>query len=314
MHRGIWIWVESRRRRDVAHLDHHEKLCPSLLRGWAKERQEPGVAGWSGIPVRMGLTKLGIRPGQPTIMTDLMLYQPINVPKPIGPDIWIVDGPIVNMSAVFGMHAPFPTRMTVVKLAQGGLWCHSPIAPDEALFRALDAIGPVQHLVSPNKLHYTHIAAWKHRYPNAVAWASPGVRERARNQRIHVAFDADLEDATPLAWRAEMDQLRFRGSKVMEEFAFFHQASRTLVLTDLIENFEAGKLPRMLRWVGRFGGVLDPDGKTPLDWRSTFRKSIARECFASMLAWHPQQIILAHGRCYLADGERELKRAFRWLT
>jgi hypothetical protein len=110
-----------------------------------------------------------------------------------------------------------------------------------------------------------------------------------------------------------MDQLRFRGSKTMEEFVFFHRASRTLVLTDLIENFEAGKLPGILRCMGRLGGVLDPDGKTPLDLRMTFSKSAARTSLASMLAWHPQRVILAHGRCYLADAQSELKRAFRWL-
>jgi len=242
------------------------------------------------------------------------LYEPVNVLKPVAADVWIADGPIVRMAAPLGMNAPFTTRMTIIRLAGGGLWCHSPIAPDATLFAAIDALGPVRHLVSPNKLHYAHIAAWKARYPQALAWASPGVRERAASQRIAAEFDCDLDDAPPPAWSDDLDQLLFRGSRVFTEAVFLHRASATLVLTDLIENFEAPKLTRGMRAIARFGGVLDPDGKTPLDMRFTFRdRAAARDCFQRMLAWHPQQVVLAHGRWYAQDGEAELRRAFRWL-
>lgn len=248
-------------------------------------------------------------------MTGIEPYEPLNQLKPIAPDIWIADGPVVRMAAAFGTSMPFPTRMTIVRLRDGGLWCHSPIAPDEGLFAAIDALGPVRHLVSPNLLHYASIGAWKRRYPAAVAWAAPGVRQRAASQKIEVAFDADLADVAPPAWAADLDQLRFRGSRVLEEFVFFHRASATLVLADLIENFERGKISRGMHWLARLGGVLDPDGKAPLDMRMTFlgRKRLARACFAGIMAWHPQRVILAHGRCYTENAEAELRRAFRWV-
>jgi hypothetical protein len=247
-------------------------------------------------------------------MSGIGLYTPLNMLKPIAASIWIVDGPIVHMAAL-GMRTPFPTRMTVVRLADGGLWCHSPIAPDEALFAAIDALGPVRHLVSPNLLHYAHIAAWKRRYPQALAWASPGVRERAATQHIEVHFDADLDDAPPPDWAATIDQLRFRGSRVMQEIVFLHRASNTLIVADLIENFETSKLPAPMRWMARLGGVLDPDGKAPLDMRLTYlgHRATARACLARILAWQPQRVILAHGRCYLDNASAELARAFRWL-
>ena len=154
---------------------------------------------------------------RPDSLDALLVYAPLNTCKPLGPDIWIVDGPVVAMAAL-GMRMPFPTRMTVVRLADGGLWCHSPTAPDASLFAAIDAIGPVRHLLSPNLLHYAHIAAWKQRYPQATAWASAGVRQRAASQRIEVHFDADLEDAPPPDWADSIDQMLFRGSRVMQEF------------------------------------------------------------------------------------------------
>jgi hypothetical protein len=249
-------------------------------------------------------------------VTATALYEPINTLKPVAPELWLVDGPIVRMAAPLGTSAPFPTRMTLVRLPDGGLWCHSPIEPDAGLFDAVDALGPVRHLVSPNKLHYAHIAAWKRRYPQAIAWASPGVRERAARQRIEVAFDAELEDVPPPAWAGTLDQLRFNGSRAIEEVVFLHRPSATLVLADLIENFEADRLDTPMRWIARLGGVLAPDGKMPLDMRLTYlgHKAEARACLERMLAWRPRRILLAHGRCFMQDGEAELRRAFAWLV
>lgn len=242
------------------------------------------------------------------------VYAPLNTLKPVAPELWLADGPLIHMAAL-GSRAAFPTRMTLARLSDGGLWVHSPIAPDDHLFAAVDALGPVRHLVSPNRLHYAHIAAWKRRYPEAMAWASPGVRERAASQHIEVAFDADLGDAAPPAWAGTIDQLRFEGGRLLEEIVFFHRPGDTLILADLIENFEPARLTPLMRWLARLGGVLDPDGKAPLDMRLTFigHKDQARACLARMLAWQPQRVILAHGRCYFEQAQAELRRAFRWL-
>ncbi|PSR16474.1 DUF4336 domain-containing protein [filamentous cyanobacterium CCP3] len=248
-------------------------------------------------------------PNQP-----LDLYNPINTLKPVDDDIWIGDGPIVGM-AMYGTSIPFTTRMTVVRLNGGGLWCHSPTALTPALKAEIDRLGPVEHLVSPNKIHYAHIQSWAEAYPSATAWASPGVRERAASQHIPVTFQADLAESPPPPWATDIDQLIFRGSRYMDEVVFFHRQSKTLLLADLIENFEPRKVTQSLRWLLSLVGVADPDGKTPIDLRLTFwgRKAQARAGYEQMLAWAPEKIILAHGRWYPQNGVAELKRAFRWL-
>lgn len=97
-------------------------------------------------------------------------------------------------------------------------------------------------------------------------------------------------------------------------YEFFHRASRTLILNDLIENFEAEKIrSRLMRWLTWLGGVQDPDGQMPRDMRLTFDKARLRAAVETMLAWAPERIILAHGRWYERDGTKELRRAFRWL-
>ena len=242
------------------------------------------------------------------------LYEPINTLKPVDDDIWIVDGPLVHM-AMYGLQIPFSTRMTVIRLANGDLFLHSPTELVDSLKAEIDAIGRVRHLISPNKIHYTFIAQWGEAYPDAIKWASPGVRERAASQGIDVTFDRDLGDEPDPAWAAEIDQVVFRGSRFMDEVEFFHKPSRTLILTDLIENFERDRVARKYAFLLKMAGTVDPDGKAPIDLRMTFwgHKDQAREAYARMLAWEPERIILAHGRWYPENGVAELKRAFRWL-
>ena len=242
------------------------------------------------------------------------LYEPINSLKQIGEDIWLVDGPIVKMS-MYGTKIPFPTRMTIVRLNNGDLWCHSPIELTSELKAKVDSLGTVRHLISPNKIHYAHIGTWAKAYPDAIAWASPGVRDRAVQQKIEVNFNADLENEAPLDWKGDLEQLIFKGSRFMDEVVFFHRKSSTLIVADLIENFQLNKVSKKLGWLMKLTGISDPDGKMPLDLRVTFwgHKEQSRECLQRIFEWSPEKIILAHGRWYENNGTAELRRAFRWL-
>lgn len=249
------------------------------------------------------------------MVITIPIYEPLNTLKKVAENIWIIDGDLIKMNvAVMGI--PFSTRMTIVKLKDGSLWCHSPIDPTEKLLEEINHLGEVKHLVSPNKIHYAYIGEWKKHYPNAVAWASPGVEERARSQNIAVSFDRILEDNPPLEWADEINQLIFKGSRVVQEVVFFHKSSQTLILADLIENFEPKRTKNFFwRNIYKLAGIADPDGKMPVDFRMTFwgQKEKGRASLNRILEWKPEKIILAHGRWYEENGTSELKRAFRWL-
>ena len=70
------------------------------------------------------------------------LYEPINVYKPVAPNIGIVDGPFEYLT-VGGVKLPLPftTRMTVVRLTNGNLFLHSPIKFDDRLANELQGLG-----------------------------------------------------------------------------------------------------------------------------------------------------------------------------
>ncbi|AKQ66028.1 Methanol oxidation protein [Myxococcus hansupus] len=240
-------------------------------------------------------------------------YAPLSTLKPLADDVWWVDGPVARMR-VGPLSLPFPTRMAIVRLNSGGLWLWSPTAPTPELFAEVDALGPVAHLVSPNRFHYASIPAWKARYPQATAWASPGVRERARSQNIDVTFDADLEDTAPPAWSRDLGQHIFRGSRFVEEVAFFHGASSTLILADMVMALEPERLQPRWRWLLSLGGTMWP-GQTPREVQVTSwgRTEQARASYEQLRAWQPRRVLLGHGRCYLDDGAAQLERAFAWL-
>jgi hypothetical protein len=82
--------------------------------------------------------------------TSLSLYLPLNEYKPFGPHIGVVDGPLEHLTmAGIRLPLPFTTRMTVVRLAGGDLFLHSPISFNAALARQLSSMGRIRHLVSP---------------------------------------------------------------------------------------------------------------------------------------------------------------------
>jgi Domain of unknown function (DUF4336) len=238
-------------------------------------------------------------------------YDPLETLKPFANQVWIVDGPEIGMS-VLGLTFHFPTRMTVVRLANGDLWLHSPIALSERLARSIAALGPVRRLIAPNTFHYSYLASWRDRFPEARTYGAPGLAEKAKARLV---LNETLRETPPDAWGDAFDQCVTRGS-VLTEVDFFHRASRTLIVTDLIENFEPQRVRNpLLRSLIRMAGAADPDGKAPIDMRLSFlgHRGEVRKSARRMLAWAPERIILSHGRCYETNGVAELRRAFRWI-
>ncbi len=241
--------------------------------------------------------------GEPT-------YEPLDTLKRAANEVWIVDGPLIRFGMA-GLKTAFPTRMTVIRLKEGRLFIHSPTALPGSLKAEIDALGEVAFIVAPNRIHYWWVPDWREAYPRARIWLAPRVREQAGER---IGFQAEeLAGETGYPWDGEIATLPIEGS-YMTEVEFFHHESRTLVLTDLIENFEPHKLGWFMRLLTWLGGVRDPDGQMPRDMRATFRdKRKLRAAVDRMIAWAPERVIIAHGRWYDENGTAELRRAFRWL-
>ena len=237
-------------------------------------------------------------------------YAPLNTPKPIAEDAWIVDGPSIRFGG-FGLKVPFPTRMTLLRLPGDRLFVHSPTALTPDLRTEVEKLGRPCWLVAPNRIHYWWMPEWHKAFPEATVYLAPRVREQA-GTRIDVPSEPlDRDHGYP--WDDTIATLPVAGS-YMTEVVFFHRPSRTLVLADLIEDFEARTLDAWwMRMLVRLGGALDPHGSMPRDMRLTYARDTLRKTLATMLSWQPERVVLAHGRWYDRDGAAELKRAFAWL-
>lgn len=223
-------------------------------------------------------------------------------------NIWIYEGAKIKF---YGF--PFPTRMTVIRLSDNKLWIHSPEKLNDQLIKELSGLGEVSYLISPNKLHHLFLDEWITAYPKAIKYAAPGLA----NKRAEIIFDCELSDQSEAVWQEEIDQTVFHGSPAMEEVVFYHRPSKTLILTDLIENLDPGTLNWWQRGLAKIAGILSPNGKMPLDWRVSFSvgdKQIARSSLECMLSWDTERIILSHGKCVVSNGNEFLDRSFRWLT
>jgi hypothetical protein len=210
---------------------------------------------------------------------------------------------------------PLPVRMTVVRLAGGDLWLHSPTRFTAGLKSKLERQGRIAHLVAPDIAHWTFLQDWQRHCPDALTWAAPGLRDRAQVRKSGVRLDRDLGEAAPPEWSGEIDQVVVRGLG-FAEVDFLHRATRTLVMTDLVQNLEPQKLPFLARTFARLNGALAPDGKAPVYLRLAVRakRHEASRAAAQLLAWAPERVIFSHGRWFERDGTGQLRRSLRWLV
>lgn len=222
------------------------------------------------------------------------------------PGLSLAEGPVVSF-----LGFPYPTRMAVIELASGGLFVWSPIALSGAIEKEIDAMGPVHHLVSPNALHHIFLNAWKRNYPNARAYAPPGLR----NKRADISFAADLEDRPEPAWDEDIDQVIIRGSFALTEVVFFHRKSRTAIFGDLIQNFDSDWFKGWRGLVAKLDGIVAPDAGAPREIRATFfDRRTARQALDRILAWPIENVVMAHGRPVRNNAHVFVERAFRWLV
>ena len=217
-------------------------------------------------------------------------------------DVWVTERP----QRFFGL--PVGARMTVIRLSGGRLLLHSPLPLDAALRVELDALGRVACAVAPNRLHHLYAGDVVRTYPEARLWVAPGLPEK-RPDLVHAGV---LGDEAPVEWRGELEQAFFRGRPYENEVAFFHPATRTLILCDLAFNFGPRDAwpTRVLMSLLRSYGKLGPSKLDPLLIRD---RAAARASLDRILAWDFDRVIVAHGDVQESGGYALMRDGYAWL-
>jgi Domain of unknown function (DUF4336) len=225
--------------------------------------------------------------------------------EPFGPALYSAEGPGVSF---FGF--PYPTRMAAARLSDGSVWIWSPVALSDDLARAVEGVGPVRHIVSPNALHHLFLDQWTRRWPDAKLYAPPGLARK----RPDLGFEAELGDEASAPWAQEIDQVVFRGSFALQEVVFFHRASRTAIFGDLIQRFADRDARGWRGLLMRLDGLVGARGSTPREWRASFlKRGPARAARRAVLGWQPQRLLVAHGQCAQRSATEIIAAALAWI-
>jgi hypothetical protein len=217
-------------------------------------------------------------------------------------DLWVAGSPLRFLGLEMG------ARMTVMRLPNGKLMLHSPIAADPALVREVQALGPVAYLIAPNKLHHLFVAQWQDTCPDALLYVAPGLDTK----RSDLAIDGVLGDSPHASWKDVIDQVFLGGFSFVNEVAFFHAPSATLILTDLAFNV-GPESPPLTRAFFRLGGTYGRLSPTLLERILVRDRAMFRAALERILEWPFERIVVAHGGVKETGGREELMQGYAWV-
>lgn len=212
--------------------------------------------------------------------------------------LWVTHRPLRFLGAELG------TRMTVIRLKDGGLFVHSPVLLDRPTRTDLDILGPVRLVVAPSLFHHLFVADCMRLYPRAKLFGAPGLDWK----RSDLKFDAVLDDVPPPEWVGQIDQVVFRVLAPLNEVVFFHRDSRTLIVSDLLFNIRTSESRYTRVLLKLNGGLGRVTVLRPIRWRTKMRRARARATLNNILSWDFDRLVLAHGEV-VAGGAKELVRA-----
>jgi hypothetical protein len=198
-------------------------------------------------------------------------------------------------------------RMTVVRMPDGSLFLHSPVPPTPALRKELDALGPVAHIVMPNRYHHVYAPQMIAAYPKAMVHAAPGLEKK----RPDVKIDATLGNTQHDGWGGALVPIFIEGCELAET-VFVHPKSRSVISADLTENFQScDHLATRLYLMA--GGVYKKPGWSRF-LRILYRdRDKARASIDKLLEHDFDRVILSHGETIATGGKDAVRSTFTFL-
>jgi len=221
---------------------------------------------------------------------------------PVADGVWVDTAPV----RIVGM--PLTSTMTVLRLGDGSLLLHSPVAMTPARRAAVDALGPVAHLYAPNLFHHLHLGAWATAYPSARLHAPAGLRRKRPDLRCDRAHGSEADPALARV----VDEVHVDGFR-LDESVLLHRPSRTLVVADLAHNVGRPSHPwaklytRAMGFYGRVGF------SRTLRWVAVSDRTALRRSVDALLTLPFERLVVGHGTPIGAGAKDALAAAYAWL-
>ena len=228
--------------------------------------------------------------------------------KQIDNNLWIAQQPLKYFGFEVG------TRMSVILLENKELVVISPIKINDTITKQLNELGNVTHIIAPNLFHHLFLSEFKKVFPSATLWGVEGL-ERKKPELVIDKIIGKNGDR----FIKGIEYLPFEGLKTfaltkfasLNEYVFFHQESRTLILTDAAynfdENFELPLITKLLmKGLGSYGNLsLSFLEKIAISDKNKLYQSVQK-----ILKWDFERVIMAHGSIINKNGKEKLKQGY----
>jgi hypothetical protein len=227
----------------------------------------------------------------------------------IASNLWVVEQPF----KYFGLEVG--TRMTIIRLSRGDLVAISPIKLDRETIDRIALLGQVKYIIAPNLYHHLFIKDFRSIYPDAQLWATSSLVDKKPDLEIDVRIidlQNNLFDEIDYPLFEGFQTLYLNGYTPLNEYVFYHRASRTLILTDTAFYFDDTFVP-LTQLIARLMGGYKLLRPSPLEKLATRDKIAVKQAVDRVLEWDFDRVIVAHGSVLETGGKQQFRAGYDWF-
>ncbi|KAK7059672.1 hypothetical protein R3P38DRAFT_2837172 [Favolaschia claudopus] len=235
----------------------------------------------------------------------------IHVSLQVTPDITIFSKPFTRY--IF----PFGGRSTAIRTSTG-VWvlASTPLTHDTKA--AIDKLGPVKWIVGADAVHHLFLAQYKEAYPDAKVIGVQALVEKKKSEgfKFDGAYGSDAPDTK---YGFEDEVRRINASHYFSAFrnkdvAFFHVASKTLIVADLLFNLPANEQYSKSKSSAKVPilGKLDPSTSLhkKFVWSANSDRATMGRDAKTVLGWGMERAIMCHGDVIETGADKAWEAAY----
>ncbi|THH30563.1 hypothetical protein EUX98_g3624 [Antrodiella citrinella] len=217
---------------------------------------------------------------------------------------------------------PMGGRSTAIKLSDDTLWVIASTPLTRGTKDAIDDMNAtVVYIVAASADHHFYLTEWHKAYPEAKVIGVQGLPEKKKGEdwQFTGSYGVDPADAT-YGFEDEIKAIYFSGFS-KKDVAWFHVASKTLLVADLIFNLPAteqySKSDSPNAKPAFFFPKFEPysDGFKKFLWAEGKDKSEMKRDAKAVAEWDFERIIMCHGDVIEKDAKKAWESAFsRYLV
>lgn len=181
-------------------------------------------------------------------------------------------------------------RMSVIETGDG-LMLYSPVALTSEHLTAISAVGAVAIIMAPNLYHHMYLRPAIALFPNARILVPEGLEAKIGD----IASAEPMVNDHSVMLPTGIEHFTFAKHHIRETI-LFHRASRTLVTSDLLYNYQHEHHKGEKAYFGLIGCYGSPKVAFYHRFSVTDRRISIKAMVDKVSEWNPHRIVMSHGR------------------